>query len=137
PSRSAPGRSEQRIEDHLKERQEILVQVLKDPMGHKGARLTRQVTLPGRFLVFLPGVDHVGVSRRIEDEEERERLRGVVQDLARRLEAPGGFIVRTAGQHRGDESFEPDAKALVGAWSAVLSRRARAGARAVPAGEAG
>src|SRR6266849_4229062 len=73
-SRDEP-RAEQRIEDLLKEGQEILVQVVKEPLGTKGARLTSHVTMPGRFLVFMPTVDHVGVSRKIESRDERARLR--------------------------------------------------------------
>src|SRR5436189_2649255 len=68
----------QKIEDLLREGEEILVQVVKEPLGTKGARLTSHVTMPGRFLVFMPTVDHVGVSRKIESREERSRLRGIV-----------------------------------------------------------
>src|SRR6476469_7274894 len=68
-----------KIEDLLKEGQEVLVQVVKEPLGTKGARLTSHVTMPGRFLVFMPTVDHVGVSRKIESREERARLRGIVK----------------------------------------------------------
>ncbi|MEO8522053.1 MAG: ribonuclease E/G, partial [Acidobacteriota bacterium] len=68
-----------KIEDLLKEGQEVLVQVVKEPLGTKGARLTSHVTMPGRFLVFMPTVDHVGVSRKIESREERARLRGIVR----------------------------------------------------------
>src|SRR5437762_8870652 len=70
-----------KIEDLLKEGQEILVQVVKEPLGTKGARLTSHVTMPGRFLVFMPTVDHVGVSRKIESREERARLRGIVKQF--------------------------------------------------------
>src|SRR5262249_21384980 len=70
---------QQKIEDLLREGVEILVQVVKEPLGTKGARLTSHVTMPGRFLVFMPTVDHVGVSRKIESREERGRLRGIVR----------------------------------------------------------
>ena len=87
------SRPMQRIEQLLRPGQEVVVQVSKAAMGTKGARVTTQVSLPGRFLVHLGSTDHVGVSRRITDDEERERLRGIVEDLR----APGeGFIVRTA-----------------------------------------
>src|SRR4051812_14584780 len=68
----------QKIEELLKEGQEIVVQVVKEPLGTKGARLTTHVTMPGRFLVFMPTVDHIGVSRKIDSREERARLRGIV-----------------------------------------------------------
>src|SRR5262249_411373 len=70
-------RPQPKIEDLLKEGQEVLVQVVKEPLGTKGARLTSHVTMPGRFLVFMPTVDHVGVSRKIDSREERGRLRGI------------------------------------------------------------
>jgi ribonuclease G len=77
----------------LKEGDEIMVQVVKDPIGTKGPRLSRHLSFPGRFLVFMPGIDHVGISRKITDPDERERLR----DLIRGHALPGeGFIVRTA-----------------------------------------
>src|SRR3954452_22796475 len=71
----------QKIEELLKEGQEIVVQVVKEPLGTKGARLTTHVTMPGRFLVFMPTVDHIGVSRKIESREERARLRGIVREF--------------------------------------------------------
>ncbi|MGH2400144.1 MAG: ribonuclease E/G, partial [bacterium] len=71
---------EPKIEELLKEGQEIIVQVAKEPIGTKGARLTSHATMPGRFLVFMPTVDHVGVSRKIESREERGRLRGIVRE---------------------------------------------------------
>jgi ribonuclease G len=77
--RDDQSRPQTKIEDLLKEGQEILVQVVKEPLGTKGARLTSHVTMPGRFLVFMPTVDHVGVSRKIESREERARLRGIVR----------------------------------------------------------
>ena len=77
----AEPKEQPRIEDLLKEGQEILVQVVKEPLGTKGARLTSHVTMPGRFLVFMPTVDHVGVSRKIESRDERARLRGIVREF--------------------------------------------------------
>src|SRR4029079_5535843 len=84
--KAAAGRREEvrqqgKIEDLLKEGQEILVQVVKEPLGTKGARLTSHVTMPGRFLVFMPTVDHIGVSRKIESRDERSRLRGIVREF--------------------------------------------------------
>jgi ribonuclease G len=126
-----------RIEDLVREGQEIVVQVTKDPMARKGARITAHVALPGRLLVFLPGVDHIGVSRRIVDEAERGRLRAAVRETAERLGAGGGFIVRTAGSGLAAEDFEADARALMEVWSAILRRRSRAAAPALLHQEAG
>ena len=85
-----------KIEDLLRQGQEILVQVIKEPLGTKGARLTSHVTMPGRFLVFMPTVDHVGVSRKIESREERSRLRGIVREFREAHGFTGGVIIRTA-----------------------------------------
>jgi len=126
-----------RIEDLVREGQEIVVQVAKDPMARKGARITAHVALPGRLLVFLPGVDHTGVSRRIEDEAERERLRAAVRATAARIGAPGGFIVRTAGSGLTAGDFEDDARTLAATWSAIVRRRASAAAPALLHQEAG
>lgn len=120
-----------RIEDQLREGQEIVVQVSKEPMGQKGARVTTHLALPGRFLILLPGVDHTGVSRRIEDSVERERLRALVDDLAKRLGAPGGFIVRTSSALRSAAEFEPEARALVDLWTRIGARRDASGAPAL------
>jgi ribonuclease G len=96
------------IQDLLKEGQSILVQVAKDPLGTKGARLTTHLSLPGRFVVFLPTVRHLGISRRIEDEEERERLRKLVQ----KINPSGGVIVRTAGEGASEEMLKADIEYL-------------------------
>jgi ribonuclease G len=105
------------IDTLLRAGQEILVQVTKDPVPNKGARVTTHVTLPGRFLVLLPTVGHLGVSRRIEDEEERARLRALLDELPRDA---GGLIVRTAGEARGLDEFLADQR-----WLARLWRRIR------------
>src|SRR5437773_9585118 len=89
-----------KIEELLKEGQEILVQVVKEPLGTKGARLTSHVTMAGRFLVFMPTVDHVGVSRKIESREERGRLRGIVREFREAHGFGGGVIIRTAASAR-------------------------------------
>src|SRR6185503_1438892 len=88
PAPPAPAR----IEDLLAPGQEVVVQVRKDPVAEKGARLTSHLSLPGRLLVYLPGFPHIGVSRRIEDPSERERLKTAVAALARDMGAAGGFI---------------------------------------------
>jgi ribonuclease G len=91
-----PHRAEASISDLLREGQEIVVQVSKDTIAGKGARITSHVTLPGRFLVYMPTVNHVGVSRRIESEAERTRLKEILEQI--RPQGTGGFIVRTAGE---------------------------------------
>ena len=107
PSRDDRDREkpEAKIEDLLKEGQEILVQVVKEPLGTKGARLTSHVTMPGRFLVFMPTVDHVGVSRKIESREERARLRGIVKTFREQHGFTGGVIIRTAASGRSEEDI--------------------------------
>ncbi len=108
PSSSLPP-----IEDLLKEGQELLVQVAKEPIGTKGARITSHVSLPGRHLVFMPTVDHIGISRRIESEGERDRLRKIVEELRE----PGtGFIVRTVSEGKSAEDLRQDMEFLVGLW---------------------
>jgi len=103
----------------VKEGEEILVQVVKDPIGSKGPRLTRHLSFPGRFLVFMPGIDHVGISRKITDPEERERLRALVKGHAQ----PGeGFIVRTAAIGEKDEDLVSDVTFLRELWKDVQQR---------------
>ena len=101
------------IEDLLTEGQELLVQISKEPIGTKGARITSHISLPGRHLVYMPTVDHVGISRRIESEEERERLKQVVDSMR----APGtGFIVRTVSEGKSEADLRHDMEFLVGLW---------------------
>jgi ribonuclease G len=109
-----------RIEDLLKEGQEVIVQVVKDPIGTKGARVTCHISLPGRHLVFMPTVDHVGISRRIENERERRRLRELVDGLR---PAGTGFIVRTVadGVHR--DKLVADIKFLLGLWNDMAHKK--------------
>jgi ribonuclease G len=117
---SRPSRAdkspEARIEDLLKEGQEILVQVAKEPLGTKGARLTSHVTLPGRFLVFMPTVDHIGVSRKIASREERGRLRGIVREFREQHSFSGGVIIRTAAQERSKEDILADLQYFYRIW---------------------
>jgi ribonuclease G len=87
---------EPKIEELLKEGQDVIVQVAKEPLGTKGARLTCHVTLPGRFLVFMPTVDHIGISRKIDSRDERTRLRGIVREFREQHSFSGGVIIRTA-----------------------------------------
>lgn len=110
-------RVEGRIEDLLKEGQEILVQVAKEPLGTKGARLTSHVTLPGRFLVFMPTVDHIGVSRKIASREERSRLRGIVREFREQHSFSGGVIIRTAAEERSKEDILADLQYFYRIWT--------------------
>jgi ribonuclease G len=118
------------IDDLLKPGQEIIVQVVKDPLPSKGARISTHVTLPGRYLVLLPTVKHFGVSRRIEDEAERERLVAILHELpvtAGGVTA-GGLIVRTVGEGKGPEEFESDLVYLARLWEKVRHRAGRVSA---------
>jgi len=117
-ARSAP------IEERLREGQEVVVQVLKEPMGTKGARITSHVSLPGRYLVLMPTVEHVGVSRKITDEEERRRLKTVLKEI-REERGGGGLIARTAGQAKSPEAFVRDGGYLFRTWDEVRAVASR------------
>jgi ribonuclease G len=108
------------ISDLLKEGQEILVQIAKEPIGKKGARITSHIALPGRFLVYMPTVNHTGVSRKIASEEERQRLKRII--LSERDNGHGGFIVRTAAQGANEEELRADIRFLKGLWAEIKSR---------------
>jgi len=108
------------ISELLKEGQEILVQIAKEPIGKKGARITSHIALPGRFLVYMPTVNHTGVSRKIASEEERFRLKRIIQ--SERENGHGGFIVRTAAQGASDEELRADIRFLKNLWSEIKSR---------------
>lgn len=112
------------IEDVLREGQELVLQVLKEPLGQKGARITSHVSLPGRYLVFMPTVEHVGVSRKIVDDDERRRLKTLLKTL-RQERGGGGFIARTAGQGHSAEDFERDARYLTRTWDEVRAVASR------------
>ena len=117
-----PDKPEPRIEDLLKEGQEVLVQVVKEPLGTKGARLTSHVTMPGRFLVFMPTVDHVGVSRKIESREERARLRGIVKEFREEHGFVGGVIIRTAAAGRSKDDIVSDLSYFHQVWTEIRNR---------------
>jgi ribonuclease G len=108
------------IADLLKEGQEILVQIAKEPIGKKGARITSHIALPGRFLVYMPTVNHTGVSRKIASEEERQRLKRII--ISERENGHGGFIVRTAAQGANEEELRADIRFLKGLWTEIKSR---------------
>lgn len=108
------------ISDLLKSGQEILVQIAKEPIAKKGARITSHIALPGRFLVFMPTVTHVGVSRKIDSDEERHRLKRIL--VNERGEAPGGFIVRTAAEGASEDELRADLRFLMNLWNDIKQR---------------
>ncbi len=108
------------ISDLLKPGQEVLVQIAKEPIAKKGARITSHIALPGRFLVFMPTVNHVGVSRKIESDSERRRLKEIL--LSEKGEAAGGFIVRTAAMGASEEELRSDLRFLLNLWADIKSR---------------
>ncbi len=112
-----------RIEDLLKEGQEVVVQVVKEPLGTKGARITSHISLPGRFLVYMPTVDHIGVSRKIESRDERRRVRAIVQKFRDETGLPGGVIIRTAAVNRPEEDLLTDLQYFQSVWTEVQRRR--------------
>lgn len=123
--RSGPGqrgfsrrdRHQPTITDLLREGQEILVQIAKEPIAKKGARITSHIALPGRFLVYMPTVEHVGVSRKIESDSERQRLRKLITLIRGSEDIPsGGFIVRTAGVGISEVDLREDVRYLVRTW---------------------
>jgi ribonuclease G len=116
--RGAPA-PQPKIEELLKEGQEIVVQVAKEPLGTKGARLTSHANFAGRFLVFMPTVDHVGVSRKIESREERSRLRGIVRQFREQHGFTGGVIIRTAAGGRPDADIINDLQYFHDIWTEV------------------
>ena len=110
------------ITDLLSEGQEILVQIAKEPIAKKGARITSHIALPGRFLVYMPTVEHVGVSRKIESDNERHRLRKLIQTIRAEEDIPsGGFIVRTAGVGISEKDLRDDVRYLVRTWLDIRS----------------
>jgi Rne/Rng family ribonuclease len=118
--RSRENQQVPQITDLLKEGQEILVQIAKEPIGKKGARITSHIALPGRFLVYMPTVNHTGVSRKIASEEERQRLKRII--ISERENGHGGFIVRTAAQGASEEELRADIRFLKGLWSEIKTR---------------
>jgi ribonuclease G len=116
----SPNHNEKRdIRELVRDGQNIVVQVIKDQIGTKGARLTTDITIPSRYLVFMPSVEHVGVSQRIEDEAERERLKSLVQSFC---SEDGGFILRTAAEGVKEQELTQDADFLKRLWQKIRSR---------------
>ena len=125
------GRREEpppRIEEALKKGQEILVQITKEPIGTKGPRVTTQVSLPGRYLVYMPGHENIGVSRKIEDRGERARLKTLIREIRPK---DAGIIVRTVGAEQGKKEFQSDIKHLEQLWSKIEKQSHRSKAPAV------
>ncbi|MCC7175865.1 MAG: Rne/Rng family ribonuclease [Bryobacterales bacterium] len=111
------------ISDLLHEGQEILVQIAKEPLGQKGARITSHIALPGRYVVYMPTVDHMGVSRKIASDEERHRLRHILQ--THRTGMTGGFIVRTAGEGQSERDIAADMSFLYNLWLDIRQKAER------------
>jgi len=108
------------IADLLKEGQEIIVQIAKEPLGQKGARITSHIALPGRFVVYMPTLEHMGVSRKIASDEERFRLKRILQ--GKRPGPVGGFITRTAAEGRSEEEIAGDMEFLYNLWSDIRNK---------------
>ncbi|HVP44014.1 MAG TPA: Rne/Rng family ribonuclease [Terriglobales bacterium] len=119
PRRNIQRGGQPQISELLKEGQEILVQIAKEPMGKKGARITSHIALPGRYLVFMPTVNHIGVSRKIASDEERQRLKRILQS---EHAGPGGFIVRTAAAGASEDDLRADVRFLLNLWSEIRHR---------------
>jgi len=121
--RKKPGEGSARIQDLVREGQDVLVQVLREPMGEKGAQITTYIALPGYHLVYMPETQHIGVSRRIEDEKERHRLKKLVESM--RPEAAGGFIIRTSSASARESAIRSDVDYLIGKWNSVKEKALR------------
>lgn len=119
------------ITDLLREGQEIIVQIAKEPIGQKGARITSHVALPGRYIVYMPTVEHIGVSRKIGTDEERQRLKRGLHQLRAESGAPGGFIVRTAANGCTMEELREDMQYLIRTWTDIRRRSDRVKAPAI------
>ncbi len=141
---AAPARSNDRVErsggerfqrpvisDLLREGQEIIVQIAKEPIGQKGARITSHVALPGRYIVYMPTVEHIGVSRKIGTDEERQRLRRSLHQMRAEAGAPGGFIVRTAASGCTTEELREDMNYLIRTWTDIRRRSEKAKSPAI------
>jgi ribonuclease G len=127
----APRRSPHRrlpLEKQISRGQEILVQVAKDPLGTKGARVTSHVSLPGRYMVFMPNTKHIGISRRIEDEDERKRLKEIAESI---LTDEGGFILRTASEGHSKREIQRDLRFLTKLWQRIQKKAESAAAPAL------
>jgi ribonuclease G len=118
------------IEELLRDGQEIVVQVVKDPLGTKGARLTTNISIPSRYMVFMPSLENVGVSQKIEDETERQRLRDTLGSYISEKKINGSFIARTAAENISESALQADMKFLARLWDSIQSRIAESKAPA-------
>jgi ribonuclease G len=119
------------ISDLLREGQEIIVQIAKEPIGQKGARITSHIALPGRYIVYMPTVEHIGVSRKIGTDEERQRLKRTLQHLRAESGVGGGFIVRTAANGCPTDELRQDMQYLIRTWNDIRRRSERTKAPAI------
>ncbi|MGA2181431.1 MAG: Rne/Rng family ribonuclease [Bryobacteraceae bacterium] len=115
-----PEKGQPSITELLKEGQEIIVQIAKEPLGQKGARITSHIALPGRYVVYMPTVEHMGVSRKIASDEERLRLKRILQ--AHRAGIPGGYIMRTAGEGKSEDEIAADMNFLYNLWTDIRQK---------------
>ncbi|MDM7914301.1 MAG: ribonuclease E/G, partial [Candidatus Eisenbacteria bacterium] len=122
------AREDGKIEDYLQKGQEILVQIIKEPIGTKGPKVSGRISLPGRFLVLMPGLDHIGVSRKIGDREERHRLRKILAELKPKN---AGLICRTVAEGKGEKEFRQDVKYLLDLWTEIEQTAATTAAPAL------
>ena len=125
PPKPPPSARRLPLEKRISAGEEILVQVAKDPLGTKGARVTSHVSLPGRYMVFMPNTKHIGISRRIEGEEERKRLKEIAHSLGT---ADGGFILRTACEGRSKREIQRDLRFLTKLWKRIQQKAETAAA---------
>ncbi|MBO0797256.1 MAG: Rne/Rng family ribonuclease, partial [Blastocatellia bacterium] len=119
------------ISDLLREGQEIIVQIAKEPIGQKGARITSHIALPGRYIVYMPTVEHIGVSRKIGTDEERQRLKRTLHQLRAESGVGGGFIVRTAANGCTTDELRQDMQYLIRTWNDIRRRSERIKAPAI------
>ena len=123
--------TETNINDLVQEGQDVVVQVVKDPIGSKGARLSGQISIPSRNLVYLPNSDYLGISQRIQEPEARDKLLRSLHTLREEIDDEGGFIVRTAGENAQADELRSDMAFLIRVWNKVLERRANSAAPAL------
>ena len=121
------------ISDLISKKQELLVQVGKEPIGTKGARVTRNITLPGRYVVYMPNSSNIGVSRRIESPAERDRLRDMAKTI--KADVEGGFIIRTAAEGLSEDEFAAEIRYLIGQWKRMCDRAKRKSAPSLISGD--
>ena len=114
-------RMEPQIVNLVQEGQSVVVQVVKDPMGTKGARLTTQISIPSRYLVYMPGAQHIGISQKIENAEERQRLKDIIAGFSEQFD-PGGYIVRTVAEGVSSEAIYKDMQFLQKLWKAIVEK---------------